>query len=259
MPATRWSAHEAAVVAELFARYADGGVAIGELARWLSGLGVVTRTGKPRWDRSTVWGMLRNPAYAGRACFGKTMRTDQAAGLNRTARLVGRATPRCWSSTGPAAIGSRYPCPRWSTRTPGSGSSGGWPTTSATPPATAGIPPCCKAFAPAAAAATPTTAPRHAPPTRRSTTTAASARTLPLRARPRLRQQAGARRLPRHRRLEPHHRPACRPGLDPNEINKRLDQVRTARPPPPSASVSMPDWPRPPRRSPGSSAPTRRS
>ena len=38
--------------------------------------------------------MLRNPAYAGRACFGKTMRTDQAAGLNRTARLAGRATPR---------------------------------------------------------------------------------------------------------------------------------------------------------------------
>ncbi len=105
-------AHEAAIVAELFARYADGGVAIGELARWLSGLGVVTRTGKPRWDRSTVWGMLRNPAYAGRACFGKTMRTDQTAGLNRTARLAGRATPRpTRSSTGPAAIGSQIPVP----------------------------------------------------------------------------------------------------------------------------------------------------
>ena len=92
-------AHEAAIVAELFARYADGGVAIGELARWLSGLGVVTRTGKPRWDRSTVWGMLRNPAYAGRACFGKTMRTDRVAGLNRTARLAGRATPRHYTVT----------------------------------------------------------------------------------------------------------------------------------------------------------------
>src|SRR6476661_3756527 len=92
-------AHEAAIVAELFARYADGGVAIGELARWLSGLGVLTRTGKPRWDRSTIWGMLRNPAYAGRACFGKTMRTDQVAGLNRTARLAGRATPRHYTVT----------------------------------------------------------------------------------------------------------------------------------------------------------------
>ena len=154
-------AHEAAIVAELFARYADGGVAIGELARWLSGLGVATRTGKPRWDRSTVWGMLRNPAYAGWACFGKTMRTDQTAGLNRTARLAGRATPRpTRSSTAPAAIGSRYPCPRWSPRTPGSGSSDDWPTTSATPPATARIPRCCKAFAPAVAAATPTIARR---------------------------------------------------------------------------------------------------
>jgi site-specific DNA recombinase len=38
--------------------------------------------------------MLRNPAYAGRACFGKTMRTEQPAGLNRSARLAGRSTPR---------------------------------------------------------------------------------------------------------------------------------------------------------------------
>jgi site-specific DNA recombinase len=93
-------AHEAAIVAELFTRYADGGVAIAELTRWLSGLGVPTRTGKTRWDRSTVWGMLRNPAYAGRACFGKTMRTEQTAGLNRTARLAGRGTPRSYTVTG---------------------------------------------------------------------------------------------------------------------------------------------------------------
>ena len=33
---------------------------------------VPTRTGKHRWDRSVIWGMLRNPAYAGRAVFGKT-------------------------------------------------------------------------------------------------------------------------------------------------------------------------------------------
>ena len=86
--------HEAAIVAELFGRYADGGVAIGELTRWLTALGVATRTGKPRWDRSVLWAMLRNPAYAGRACFGKTMRTEATAGLNRTARIAGRTTPR---------------------------------------------------------------------------------------------------------------------------------------------------------------------
>jgi Recombinase zinc beta ribbon domain/Recombinase len=43
--------------------------------------------------------MLRNPAYAGRACFGKTMRTADQPGLNRTARLAGRATPRSYSVT----------------------------------------------------------------------------------------------------------------------------------------------------------------
>jgi site-specific DNA recombinase len=91
--------HEAAIVAELFARYADGGVAIGALARWLSGLGVTSRTGKTRWDRSVIWAMLRNPAYAGRACFGRTVRTEQTAGLNRTARRVGRATPRHYTVT----------------------------------------------------------------------------------------------------------------------------------------------------------------
>lgn len=91
--------HEAAIVTELFTRYAEGGTAIAELTRWLSGLGVATRTGKSRWDRSVVWGMLRNPAYAGRACFGKTMRSEQTAGLNRTARLAGRTTPRHYTVT----------------------------------------------------------------------------------------------------------------------------------------------------------------
>ena len=33
---------------------------------------IATRTGKGRWERSTVWEMLRNPAYRGTACYGKT-------------------------------------------------------------------------------------------------------------------------------------------------------------------------------------------
>ena len=86
--------HEAVLVIELFRRYADGGAAIAELARWLSDSGVATRTGKARWDRSVVWGMLRNPAYTGRAIFGKTMVVHDSPGLNRRARLEGRATPR---------------------------------------------------------------------------------------------------------------------------------------------------------------------
>jgi len=53
--------HEAVLVAELFRRYADGGASIAELARWLSGSGVETRTGKARWDRSVVGGCCVTP------------------------------------------------------------------------------------------------------------------------------------------------------------------------------------------------------
>jgi site-specific DNA recombinase len=86
--------HEAVLVAELFRRYADDGATIADLARWLTGQGVPTRTGKHRWDRSVIWGMLRNPAYAGRAVFGKTQAIQAQPALNRVARLQGRTTPR---------------------------------------------------------------------------------------------------------------------------------------------------------------------
>jgi site-specific DNA recombinase len=86
--------HEALLVTELFRRYADEGASIAELARWLTAQQVPTRTGKHRWDRSVIWGMLRNPAYAGRAVFGKTMVVHESPALNRIARLQGRSTPR---------------------------------------------------------------------------------------------------------------------------------------------------------------------
>jgi site-specific DNA recombinase len=86
--------YEAALVREMFRRYADDGAAIADLGRWLTAEGVRTRTGKDRWDRSVIWAMLRNPAYAGTAVFGKTQAVHEPAGLNRTARLAGRTTPR---------------------------------------------------------------------------------------------------------------------------------------------------------------------
>src|SRR5215207_1487770 len=86
--------HEAAIVAELFRRYCDDGASIADLTRWLTDSGTPTRKGKSRWDRSVVWGMLRNPAYAGTAVFGKTQVLHSSPGLNRRARLEGRSTPR---------------------------------------------------------------------------------------------------------------------------------------------------------------------
>src|SRR5919109_2360782 len=58
---------EAEVVLEIFRRYTEEQVAIAELARWLTAQEIPTRTGKRVWDRSTVWAMLRNPAYRGQA------------------------------------------------------------------------------------------------------------------------------------------------------------------------------------------------
>ena len=86
--------HEAALVSEMFRRYADEGAAIADLRRWLTDQGVRTRTGKERWDRPVIWGMLRDPAYAGTAVFGKTQVIHEQPGLNRSARLAGRTVPR---------------------------------------------------------------------------------------------------------------------------------------------------------------------
>ncbi len=80
---------EAQVVRDVFARYVEEGVSIGELARWLSGRGVPTRKGKAVWDRSTVWAMLRNPAYRGQAAFGKTKTADRHGAPTRTTRARG--------------------------------------------------------------------------------------------------------------------------------------------------------------------------
>jgi site-specific DNA recombinase len=85
---------EASIVRELFRRYVADGCSIADLARWLSNQQIRTRTGKARWDRSTIWGMLRNPAYAGRAAFAKTQRTDQQPRLTRRARLAGQTVSR---------------------------------------------------------------------------------------------------------------------------------------------------------------------
>ena len=80
---------QAQVVREVFERYVTGGVSIGELARWLTERGIPTATGKTRWDRSSVWAMLRNPAYRGQAAFGKTKTSEHHGGPSRTTRQRG--------------------------------------------------------------------------------------------------------------------------------------------------------------------------
>lgn len=63
---------EADVVRMVFAIYTQQRFSINAIARLLNERGISTRTGKTRWERSVVWAMLRNPAYEGTACYGKT-------------------------------------------------------------------------------------------------------------------------------------------------------------------------------------------
>jgi site-specific DNA recombinase len=63
---------EAAVIRQIFGWIGRDRFSIAEVCRRLRQAGQRTRSGKATWDRTTVWGILRNPAYIGTAAFGKT-------------------------------------------------------------------------------------------------------------------------------------------------------------------------------------------
>ncbi|HET9644324.1 MAG TPA: recombinase family protein [Burkholderiaceae bacterium] len=63
---------QAEIVREVFRLYTVEGLSIGAVTRRLNELAVPTKKQQASWERSTVWAMLRNPAYRGMACFGKT-------------------------------------------------------------------------------------------------------------------------------------------------------------------------------------------
>jgi len=63
---------EARVVRQVFEWVGRDRCSIGEVRRRLEAAGEQTRTGKTIWDRATICGMLKNPAYKGEAAFGKT-------------------------------------------------------------------------------------------------------------------------------------------------------------------------------------------
>ena len=65
-------AEEARVVRKIFEWVGQERCSIGEVCRRLKAEGIRTRTGKPAWDRSTIWLILKNPAYKGTAAYGKT-------------------------------------------------------------------------------------------------------------------------------------------------------------------------------------------
>jgi site-specific DNA recombinase len=83
---------EARIVRRIFGWVGQDRLSIGAVCRRLHQEGCLTRTGKTHWDRSTVWGLLRNPVYYGMAAFGKT-RTGPLPARLRPVR-GGREQPR---------------------------------------------------------------------------------------------------------------------------------------------------------------------
>jgi site-specific DNA recombinase len=65
-------AEEAQVVRKIFEWIGQERCSIGNVCRRLQHEGILTRAGKAAWDRTTIWLMLKNPAYKGTAAFGKT-------------------------------------------------------------------------------------------------------------------------------------------------------------------------------------------
>jgi site-specific DNA recombinase len=63
---------QAQVVRQIFTWVGRQRLSIGEVCRRLRKQGMSTCKGKTWWDRASVWGMLKNPAYKGQAGFGKT-------------------------------------------------------------------------------------------------------------------------------------------------------------------------------------------
>src|ERR1700712_1346034 len=79
---------EAAIVQMVYQSYVGAGMSIGAITRQLNERRVPTRKQISRWERSTVWAMLRNPAYKGTACFGKT-ETAPRQRITRSLRMRG--------------------------------------------------------------------------------------------------------------------------------------------------------------------------
>src|SRR6202795_1933341 len=77
---------ESHVVKQVYEMYTVENLSLGEIARRLNAQKAPTRKEGSRWERSTVWAILHNPAYRGAAAFGKT----RVAGRVRVTRAMRR-------------------------------------------------------------------------------------------------------------------------------------------------------------------------
>ena len=84
---------QAAVVRRIFEIYTVDHGSLGDIMRELNEAMVGTRTGKAKWNRSTIWAILRNSSYIGKAGYGKT-ETQPHPRINRRSRQRGGYSSR---------------------------------------------------------------------------------------------------------------------------------------------------------------------
>jgi site-specific DNA recombinase len=104
---------EARVVQNIFRWVASERLSISQVARRLGEQGILSPRGRKNWDSSTVWGILRNPAYKGSAGYGKRRigprlprQRPQRNGSEQPRRPVSmtRTSPDQWTSIPVPAI-----------------------------------------------------------------------------------------------------------------------------------------------------------
>ena len=70
-------AEQAAVIRTIFHHYVEQMTPLSRLPSALNAHDIPTPSGGARWRASTLWTILRNPAYCGRAAYGKTRHVEQ--------------------------------------------------------------------------------------------------------------------------------------------------------------------------------------
>jgi len=135
---------EAMVVRRVYAAYTQEGLSINAIAHRLNEEQIPTRTGTTRGERSTVWGMLRNPAYRGRACYGKTELRPRQRITRALRKRQGLASRDSANHERPDRIGSKLRFRPWSGNRPLTWRRSNWSKTNVTLPGVRSSPPCCK-------------------------------------------------------------------------------------------------------------------
>jgi site-specific DNA recombinase len=83
----------ACTVRTIFSFFVNDWKSIGDIARNLTEQKIPTKTGKFYWDRSVIWAILKNPAYMGKAAYGKTEKCERKK-TTRALRIKGGYSSR---------------------------------------------------------------------------------------------------------------------------------------------------------------------